>query len=305
MFGSTHLSRSTRTVPGPVSSGRRSRSSPVTICSRNTAFEFRKRMTLPIPMHTVPRLFAAVVLAASFTLAPAQPAPTKAPTPDASAAIEKKDADGRFRKMHESFLARGKSGPIDLLFIGDSITAGWTKAPHVWEHYFGKYQPANFGIGGDQTQHVIWRIENGELDGIKPKVVVLMLGTNNTGAHTADEIFAADQKIIQMIRAKIPETKVLVLAIFPRGPRKNAQGVVTDTVVADAGKRMEIINAVNARLAKLDDGKNVRFLDINARFLADDGRIPSIIMPDQLHPNAAGYQLWAEAMQPLLTQMLK
>ena len=254
-------------------------------------------------MHSLPRLLVTTIVAACVTLASAQ-TPVTAPKPDASAAIEKKDTGG-FRKMHESFLARGKSGPINVLFLGDSITAGWTKAPHVWEHYFGKLQPANFGIGGDQTQHVIWRIENGELDGIRPKVVVLMLGTNNTATHNAQEISAADKKIVGMIRAKIPQAKVLLLAIFPRGPRKNAEGVVTDAVVADAKKRMDIINAANAELAKLDDGRNVRFLDINARFLCDDGKIPSIIMPDQLHPNAAGYQLWAEAIQPLLTEMMK
>lgn len=259
-------------------------------------------------MNFLPRLISAALFAATLSLASAQTpaaAQTTATKPDASAAIEKRDADGRFRKMHESFLARGKAGPVGVLFLGDSITAGWTKAPHVWEHYYGKFQPANFGIGGDQTQHVIWRIENGELDGLRPKVVVLMLGTNNTGAHNAQEIVAADKKIVSMIRSKIPETKVLLLAIFPRGPRKNAEGVVTDAVAADAKRRMEIITAANTELAKLDDGKNVRFLDINAKFLCDDGRIPSIIMPDQLHPNAAGYQLWADAMQPLLTQMLQ
>jgi lysophospholipase L1-like esterase len=256
-------------------------------------------------MNTLSRFLATLSLVAAIPFASAQtPTPTAA-KPDASAAIEKKDADGRFRKMHESFLARGKEGPIGVLFVGDSITAGWTKAPHIWQHYFGKWQPGNFGIGGDQTQHVIWRIENGELDGIHPKVVALMLGTNNTGANTADEIAAADKKIVEMIRAKIPEAKVLVLAVFPRGPRKNAQGVVTEEVIADANKRMEIINGVNAQLAKLADGKNVHFLDINARFLDDGGKIPSIIMPDQLHPNAAGYQLWAEAMQPTLEKLMK
>ena len=243
--------------------------------------------------------------ALSFAQAPKSAAPAAAEKPDASAAIEKRDADGRFRRMHESFLARAKQGPIGVLFLGDSITQGWGKAPHIWEHYYGKWQPANFGIGGDQTQHVIWRIENGELEGISPKVVVLMLGTNNTGQHTAEEIAAADKKIVQMIRAKLPETKVLLLAIFPRGARKNAQGVVTEAVATEAARRMQIIKAVNAELAKLDDGKTVRYLDISAKFLDDDGRIPSPIMPDQLHPTAAGYQIWAEAMQPLLTEMMK
>lgn len=222
------------------------------------------------------------------------------PAGDASVPMAKKD-DGAFLKKHESFLQRGKEGPIGVLFLGDSITAGWTKAPHIWEHYYGKFQPANFGIGGDRTQHVLWRIENGELDGVHPKVVVLMLGTNNSATNTAGEIAAADKKIVQMIRAKIPDTKVLLLGVFPRGPRKNAQRVVID----DGTKQMAVINAVNAELAKLDDGKNVRYLDISSKFLGDDGRIPSLIMPDQLHPNAAGYQLWAEAMQPLLTEMMK
>src|SRR6185369_6839502 len=117
-----------------------------------------------------------------------------------------------FFQKHEQFLARAKAGPIGVLFLGDSITEGWAKAPHIWEHYFAKYQPTNFGIGGDQTQHVIWRIENGELDGISPKVVVLMLGTNNSGAHTAAQIAAADRKIVQMIRTRLPGAKILLLA---------------------------------------------------------------------------------------------
>ncbi|HUR57027.1 MAG TPA: GDSL-type esterase/lipase family protein [Opitutaceae bacterium] len=252
-------------------------------------------------------LILTVGLAALIASAPAQtpPAPAAPAAPvDASAPIPK-TGNARFFQLHEKFLERGKAGPIGVLFLGDSITEGWGKAPHIYEHYYGKMQPANFGIGGDQTQHVVWRIENGELDGISPKVVVLMLGTNNSGAHSAEQIAAADRKIISMIRSKLPQAKVLVLGIFPRGPRKNAQGVVTDAVAADAAKRMDVIKAVNADLAKLDDGKNIRYLDISAKFLGDDGKIPSIIMPDQLHPTAAGYQLWAEAMQPLLTEMMK
>lgn len=221
-------------------------------------------------------------------------------TVDPSAALPKANNAAFFEK-HESFLARGKAGPIGLLFIGDSITEGWKGHAQIWDNYFGAHQPANFGIGGDQTQHVIWRIENGELDGIDPKVVVLMLGTNNTGAHTAAQIAAANKKIIRLIRAKLPTTKVLVLAIFPRGPRTNREGVLVD----DGVTRMAIIRDVNAELARLDDGRTVRFLDIGAKFLGPDGKIPKETMPDQLHLSAKGYQIWAESMRPLLTEMMR
>jgi lysophospholipase L1-like esterase len=259
-------------------------------------------------MKPIALLSALLALPLAFAQPPAAAPSAAAPAKvDASAAIEKTDPSGRFRKMHESFLARRTSGPIGVLFLGDSITAGWAAATraHIWETYYGKWQPANFGIGGDQTQHVIWRIENGELDGISPKVVVLMLGTNNTGGHTAAEIAAADKKIVAMIRAKLPQTKVLVLAVFPRGARKDQSGKITETALADAAKRQAVIDGVNAELAKLDDGKMVRFLDINAVFLGQDGKIPFSIMPDQLHPNTAGYQLWADAMHPMLTQLMK
>jgi lysophospholipase L1-like esterase len=235
--------------------------------------------------------------------APAAPATARQKI-DASAAIEKNDASGKFRWMHASFLARSRA-PMDVLFLGDSITEGWTKAPHVWDHFYGMLRPANFGIGGDRTEHVIWRIENGELDNARPKGVVLMIGTNNSGDNSAEEIAAADKKIVELIRAKIPTTKVLLLAIFPRGARRNAQGQITELAVADATKRMAVITAVNAELAKLDDGQNVRYLDIGEKFFGQDGKIPWQLMPDQLHPTVAGYELWAEAMQPLLSQMMK
>ena len=267
-------------------------------------------------MKTFRPSLAALLLAALLPLSFAQtPAAAPGKKIDASAPIAKAGPDGApnaaFLKAHEGFLARGKAGPVGLLFVGDSITAGWANATrtHIWETYYGKYQPANFGIGGDQTQHVIWRIENGELDGLSPKVTVLMLGTNNTSAapigHTSAEIAAADKKIVELIRAKMPGTKVLLLAVFPRGAKKDAAGKITDSAITDAARRTEIINAVNLELAKLDDGVNVRYLDINASFVGQDGKIPFAIMPDQLHPNTAGYQLWADAMKPLLTEMMK
>ena len=216
-------------------------------------------MRVKLPFMKYPRFLLA--LAGLFsaciaqTVTPADkpavaPAPAVTPPPapvDASAPLPKTGNAGFFQK-HEKFLARAKSGPIGVLFLGDSITEGWAKAPHIWDHYYGQFQPANFGIGGDLTQHVIWRIENGELDGISPKVVVLMLGTNNSAAHTAEQIAAADRKIVQMIRARLPQTRVLLLAIFPRGPRRS--GNTPDPWE----KRMEVIHAVNVDLAKLDDG---------------------------------------------------
>ena len=253
-----------------------------------------------------PRLFlaASVLLLGSLS---AQTAPTPAAPAalvDASSATPKAN-NARFFELHEKFLARAKSGPIGVLFLGDSITEGWGKAPHIWEHYFGKYQPANFGIGGDRTHNVVWRIEHGELDGIKPRVVVLMLGTNNTDVHGAEQIAAADQKIIGMIRKKIPGAKVLLLAIFPRDARRNADGLITKAQVADAAKRVATIDKANALLARLDDGKDVRFLNINQVFLGRDGRIPWTIMPDQLHLSPAGYQLWAEAIDNTLAAMME
>ena len=229
--------------------------------------------------------------AAAAPAAPAAKAPA-APQDPSVAAVKPGDA---FLKAHESFLQRIKEGPVGLLFIGDSITAGWRNAQETWNKYYGKCSPANFGIGGDRTQHVLWRIENGELDGISPKVVVLMIGTNNTGGDSAEAIAKADIKIVQSIRAKLPKTKVLVLGVFPRGDRKTGELSAT---------AMPKIKEVNAALAKLDDGNTIRFLDITDKVLSG-GKIPADVMPDQLHPNAKGYQIWAEAMQPLLEQMMK
>ncbi len=210
-----------------------------------------------------------------------------------------KRGNARFYELHSQHLKRAQQ-PMQLLFIGDSITDNWTKAPEVWQANYEQYQAANFGIGGDRTEHVIWRIEDGVLKGVKPKVVVLMIGTNNSSDHTAEQIAAANKKIVDLIRAHIPDAKVLLLGIFPRGPRKNSNGTWDDAV-----KRTATINATNALLAQLDDGQHVRFLDIGAKFLGADGKIPADIMPDQLHPNAKGYQIWADAMRPTLEAMMK
>jgi len=191
---------------------------------------------------------------------------------------------------------------MGLLFIGDSITEGWihnakNQAPDVWKSHYWQYNPADFGIGGDRTEHVLWRIDHGELDGLTPKVVVVMIGTNNVPpGNPAEEIVAADTKIVQEIHDKIPDAKVLLLGIFPRGADPK------DPKVADM--RAEI-KQINSELAKLDDGNKTRYLDIGDKFLDADGVIQKDIMSDALHPTPKGYQIWAEAMQPLLDEMMK
>lgn len=200
-----------------------------------------------------------------------------------------------FSRMHEAFLARGKAGPVGLLFLGDSITHGWTEAADTWQKHYGRYNPANFGNEGDRTQNLLWRIENGELDGISPKVVVLLIGTNNIGVDPPEAIARAHLKIIQTLRARLPQTKVLVLGLFPRG--NLATGELDPAAMA-------AIREVNAALAKLDDGYIVRYLDLGEKFLVD-GKMPIEITPDQIHISLKAYKIWAEAMQPLLEEMMR
>jgi lysophospholipase L1-like esterase len=196
-------------------------------------------------------------------------------------------------KLHESFLERAKKGDVDVLFLGDSITQGWGGAKEVWDKSFGPMKPANFGIGGDQTQHVLWRITEGkELEGIQPKAVVLMIGTNNMGGHSAEQIAEGVTAIVKELNAQRPKAKVLLLGIFPRSPKP------TDAV-------RDKIKQTNERIAKLDDGKQVYYLDIGAKFLDKEGNLPKDIMPDFLHLSKQGYQIWADAITPKLKELLE
>jgi lysophospholipase L1-like esterase len=208
--------------------------------------------------------------------------------------------DEKWMTRHEGFVQEARKGGIDILFLGDSITDGWrNKGLNVWNKYYAPRHAANFGIGGDRTQHVLWRMEKGELDGIKPKVVVLMIGTNNTGKendtgkirNTVPETIAGVQAVVKELRVKLPDSKILLLAIFPRGTLNDPQRA-----------QVTLINTV---IARLDDGRRVKFLDIDPKFLEADGTLPKSIMPDLLHPNEQGYQIWADAMGPALDEMLK
>ncbi|MEI6713031.1 MAG: GDSL-type esterase/lipase family protein [Verrucomicrobiota bacterium] len=171
------------------------------------------------------------------------------------------------------------------------MTQGWSGAKDIWTKSFGTYTPANFGIGGDKTQHVLWRITNGELDRFAPKTIVLMIGTNNSGADSEVAIAAGVTKIVKTIREKTPKSKILLLGIFPRGEKPNPI--------------REKINAVNGIIAKLDDKQHVFFLDIGNKFLEPDGSISKEIMPDYLHLSQKGYQIWSDAISATLTELMK
>ncbi|MBE7537768.1 MAG: GDSL family lipase [Opitutaceae bacterium] len=208
--------------------------------------------------------------------------------------------DDRWLARHKGFVEIAKAGNVDVLFLGDSITDGWrTKGLEIWNERFAPLKAVNFGIGGDRTQHVLWRIDNGELDGISPKAVVLMIGTNNTGfepdkttpRNTNAEVAEGVRAIVERLRAKLPDAKILLLAIFPRGEK-------------DAPQRAQV-NEINKMIAKLKDGQHVVFLNINKRFLEPDGTLSKDIMPDLLHPNLAGYKIWADAIKGPLNKLLK
>ena len=231
----------------------------------------------------------ALALSATAPTAMAQAqAPPKAPPEKATEPVPR--AGGQM-KLHEEFLERAKKGDIDLLFLGDSITAGWKKTgKDVWDRFYGARNAVNFGIGGDRTQHVLWRIENGEIEGIKPKAVVLMIGTNNIGRNPTEEIVDGIKAIVRRLREKLPETKILLLAVFPRSEKPNPA--------------REQITAVNEKIASLSDGKMITYLDISKPFLNDDGTISREIMPDFLHLSSKGYRIWADSMEPTLWTML-
>jgi len=200
--------------------------------------------------------------------------------------------DDWWQSRQKELNERVKPGDAELLFIGDSITQGWEGGGReVWAKHYGGRKAVNLGISGDQTQHVLWRLQHGNVDGIAPKAAVVMIGTNNTGGRqTAEQIAAGVKAIVDELGARLPKTKVLLLAIFPRGEKPNPQ--------------RDQIDAINKIIAKLADGKRVFWLDIGAKFLDKDGTMSKEIMPDFLHPTAKGYAIWADAIETDLKQLL-
>lgn len=194
---------------------------------------------------------------------------------------------------HDEVNERLKKGNVDLLFIGDSITHGWeNRGKEIWDAYYTPRNAVNMGFSGDRTQHVLWRLDHSNFENISPKLAVLMIGTNNSSGNdsTAEEIADGIITICQRLRRKLPETKILLLAIFPRNPEPSAQ-------------RQK--NARASLLAsKIADGKMIHYLDINSSFLTDNELLTKDIMPDYLHPNKAGYKIWADAIEPKVAQLM-
>jgi lysophospholipase L1-like esterase len=190
-----------------------------------------------------------------------------------------------WRARHESFLATAQAGNIDLLFLGDSITDFWrtTGAP-VWEREYAPKNAANFGLAGDRAENVLWRIENGEIDGLSPKVVVLLIGTNNLPWYSAEQTAETHQALVTELQLRLPASRLLVLAVFPR----------VDDWSKDFRDKVAPLNALIVKES------GITYLDIGAAF----GDVSKDVMPDGLHPSLLGYQLWADAMRATLDGLL-
>jgi lysophospholipase L1-like esterase len=214
-------------------------------------------------------------------------------------------ADANSQRAHEQLLAKARQSGIDVYFVGDSITRRWGASDPLyadllanWQKNFFGWNAGNFGWGGDRTENILWRLENGEIDDVHPKVIVVLAGTNNIDpaatsvesvASQAAEIGRGIEAIVAACRRKAPKATIILTAVFPRN---------------DVAAAMPIIDAVNAHIAKLTDGERIRFLDVNERLLDADGKLRRGMMQDGLHPTVAGYQAWADGLKPILTELL-
>jgi lysophospholipase L1-like esterase len=241
--------------------------------------------------------FAASVL---FNVSAQNSTPAAAPETRQNPAIVPVPRTGAITNRQTLVLERARQAPgdYDIEFIGDSITQGWeTRGANVWKALGEKYKIINMGVSGDRTEHVLWRFEQGQLDGIHAKAAVVMIGTNNsnnnkdgTEMYSDSDILAGVTAIVNEIRKRQPETKIILMGIFPRGKAFCTQ----------RGRLLEI----NEALARLDDGKNIFYVDIGPQLIEDDGSISPSMMKDYLHPGEAGYKIWAAAIEPKVKEIL-
>ena len=194
----------------------------------------------------------------------------------------------------ETNIEKGKQAAAncELVFDGDSITDAWQNAgKDVWAQHYAKFNAFDFGVAGDQTQHLLWRLSQGQGAGMHPKLIVLLIGTNNIANYSAEQIADAVKAIVEAYQKLSPDSVILVQAVFPRGEKP-------DNPLRDKIKQL------NAVLCKIGDGKKILYIDFGDKFLQPDGTISREIMPDFLHPSAKGYQIWADAIQPIIDRYL-
>lgn len=225
---------------------------------------------------------------------PSPPPAVVAPAPRAApwVAAPRPWGTGAWLAQHRGFAQRASGGRIDVLFLGDSITEYFaTRAPEVWSSFVAPYgNVVNFGIAGDRTQFLLWRVEHGEA-APGPRVVVLLIGTNNLQAASSQSVARGVAADLDAIRARVPDATIVLNALLPR---QTPDDPLLRAKLAD----------VNARIRLLADGERVRWLDAGAGFLGADGRVPVALMPDGLHPSPQGYEVWATALRPLLDSLL-
>ena len=224
--------------------------------------------------------------------APAEPV-VRLPTSD-PAKPERPNEEWRLRHAERVADVKSHADQLDLLFVGDSITGGWLNIGQaVWEKEFAPLHAANIGIGGSQTQHVLWQLENGAIDGINPRVVVLMIGVNHllaSPSHQTADIARGISTVVAKLREKLPQTKIILLGTFPKDR------------ISDSPDRLKI-QQLNSLMAALDDGCGVRFFDLTSKFLGADGSLSPDVSPDGVHLSPMGYQIWADALTPIIRGM--
>jgi lysophospholipase L1-like esterase len=235
------------------------------------------------------------LLAATVGLAPAAAAMSQDVAP-VDLAVPRTDQNSL--KAHTELLAKAKGGRIDVYFVGDSITRRWGALDYPdllahWRKNFHGWNAANFGWGADTTQNVLWRLQNGELDGVSPKIVVVQAGTNNLGTApggdaTVEDTVRGIKAIVEVCRAKAPNATIVLTGIFPRN---------------DKPVWPEIVR-VNARVARLADGRAVRYVNVNDKLADRDGVLFEGMTADKLHPSIKGYQIWADALRPIFLEVL-
>jgi|APGre2960657505_1045072.scaffolds.fasta_scaffold01589_7 beta-glucosidase len=236
-------------------------------------------------------LLSAVVAAAGGWLLGsihAQPTPTNPPVVVKSANDPTKPVPGGVRwfgRMHASYVEQTKNKKFDLCLLGDSVTQMWPG--DLFVKYFGYFNAVNFGIGGDRAENVLWRLQHGELDGTSPKLIVLLIGTNNSGMNTPDEIALGVATVLQNLRTKLPKTKILLLGILPR---RDANRAKTD--------------AANPLIAKLGDGKMVHYHDLGGMLLDKEGKLLPGMLTDDVHLSRKAYEAWGEAITPFITKLM-